>query len=187
MKSFEHVLKQRLQDNYITEWNRAVSNSNDGILYRTYKLKPFYSQFINSITKPSYRYSFLKFVTKNHNLPVVRGKWFQPKPYNERLCSTCEVLGDEYHFLLQCTKHQDLRIKFIARYYWERPSMHKFVELMSSQRNAVIIKLAAFVHIGLQRENVQHNYIFVLLTLACTHYTYCILSYLCSTQTNDLC
>ena len=27
-------------------------------------------------------------------------------------------------------------------------------ELMSSRRNAVIIKLAAFVHIGLQRENI---------------------------------
>ena len=54
VKSFEHVLKRRLQDNYITEWNRAVLNSNDGSLYITYKLKPFYSQFINSITKPSY-------------------------------------------------------------------------------------------------------------------------------------
>ena len=28
VKSFEHVLKQTLQDNYTTEWNRAVSNSN---------------------------------------------------------------------------------------------------------------------------------------------------------------
>ena len=42
VKLFEHVLKQRLQDNHITEWNRAVLNSNDRILYRTYKLKPFY-------------------------------------------------------------------------------------------------------------------------------------------------
>ena len=49
VKLFVHVLKQRLQDNHITEWNRAVCNSNDGILYRTYKLKPFYIQFINSI------------------------------------------------------------------------------------------------------------------------------------------
>ena len=54
--------------------------------------------------------------------------------------------------------------------------MHKFVELMSSQRNAVIIKLAAFVHIRLQRENIYHNYIFVLLPLAYTHHIYCILS-----------
>ena len=29
VKLFEHVLKQRLQDNHNTEWNRAVSNSND--------------------------------------------------------------------------------------------------------------------------------------------------------------
>ena len=60
VKSFEYVLKQRLQDNYITEWDRAVSNSNDGILYPTYDiLKPFYSQFMNSRTKSTYRYSFL--------------------------------------------------------------------------------------------------------------------------------
>ena len=32
--------------------------------------------------------------------------------------------------------------------------MHTFVELMPSQLIAVIIKLAAFVQIGLQRENV---------------------------------
>ena len=58
VKLFEHVLKQRLQDNHITEWNREVSNSNYGIFYRSYKLKPFYSQFINSITEPCYRYTF---------------------------------------------------------------------------------------------------------------------------------
>ena len=87
--------------------------------------------------KPSYRYSFIKFVTKN--LPVVRDKRFQPKPCNERSCSTSEVLLDEYHFLLQCTKHHDLRLKCITLYYWERLSMHKFLELMSSQHNVVII------------------------------------------------
>ena len=30
--------------------------------------------------------------------------------------------------------------------------MHRFVELMSSQRKVVIIKLAVSVHIGLQKE-----------------------------------
>ena len=68
MKLFERVLKQRLQDNHITEWNGAVSSRNDGILYRTYKLKPFYSQFINSITKPCYRYSFFKICHKKNTI-----------------------------------------------------------------------------------------------------------------------
>ena len=101
-------------------------------------------------------FSVINKQTANHNLglPVVRGKWFQPKTCNERSCSTYEVLGDEYHFFLQCTKHQDLQLKFIARCYSKRPSMHKFVELMSSLRKVVIIKLAAFVHIELETENV---------------------------------
>ena len=37
--------------------------------------------------------------------------------------------------------------------------MHKFVELMSSQRKVVIIKLAAFAHIRLQRVNGKLSYI----------------------------
>ena len=37
--------------------------------------------------------------------------------------------------------------------------MHKFVESMSPQRKVVIIKLSAFVHIGLQKENVKLLYI----------------------------
>ena len=41
VKLFKHVLKKILQDNHITEWNRAVLNSNDGIFYRTYKLSHF--------------------------------------------------------------------------------------------------------------------------------------------------
>ena len=84
-KAFEYLFKQRLQDADIVQWNNRISNSNDGILYKTYKIKPLYSEYINIITKPSHRYYFLKFVTKNHNLPVVLGKWYQPKPYNERL------------------------------------------------------------------------------------------------------
>ena len=63
-----------------------------------------------------------------------------------------EVLGDEYHFLLQCTKHQDLRSKLHGTIGKNHQCTNLL--LMSSQRKVVIIKLAAFVHIGLQRENV---------------------------------
>ena len=89
VKLFKYVLKQRLRDNYLTEWTKAVSNSNDGILSRTYRFKLVYNQFTNSITNPSYRYSFLKFVTKItiYLLYVVNG-------FN-CLCSTCGILGDE--------------------------------------------------------------------------------------------
>ena len=50
IKSFEHVLKQRLQDNYITEWNRAVLDNNDRIVYKKYKLKPFYTVWLSLAT-----------------------------------------------------------------------------------------------------------------------------------------
>ena len=44
--------------------------------------------------------------------------------------------------------------------------MHKFVELMSSQRKIVIIKLAACVHIGMQREHFNIIYLYCSPSLA---------------------
>ena len=71
---FLHLCKQRLHDLYLTKWNAALSASSDGLLYKSYKVMPCYSNF-NKIVIPKHRYVFVKFVTKNHRLPVVSGEW----------------------------------------------------------------------------------------------------------------
>ena len=39
-------------------------------------------------------------------------------------------IEDEYHFLLVCDKFNNLRNKYVPRYFRNRPSMSKYVELM---------------------------------------------------------
>ena len=57
----------------------------------------------------------------------------------------CNVVEDEYHFVLECNMYLDLREKYISKYYWKRPNMHKFVELINSNNENRIRKLNTFV------------------------------------------
>jgi len=52
---------------------------------------------------------------------------------HERVCSMCNlnVVEDEYHFILQCEKYIDVRRKYLKKYYWQRPSCFKLVQLLS--------------------------------------------------------
>ena len=115
---FLRLLKQRLNDVYITQWNEKIHSSTDGIMYRSFKLMPHYSSYFNVIKVSKYRQAMVKFITKNNNISVVSGKWQRPRPYHQRLCEECELLGDEYHFLFLCNRLKALRSKYISRYFW---------------------------------------------------------------------
>ena len=149
--AYLHLCKQMLQNLYLTKWNAALSASSDGLIYKSYKVMPCYSNYFNKIVIPKHRYAFVKFVTKNHRLPVVSGKWHRPRPYNQRMCEVCGVLGDEYHFLLVCKSLSDLRQRYIPEYYFKYPSMYTFIALMSTDYVKTIRHLAAFVYSSLQR------------------------------------
>ena len=44
-----------------------------------------------------------RFRLGSHYLPIETGRWSR-KPRNERLCHSCEVLGDEFHLVFTCTE-----------------------------------------------------------------------------------
>ena len=63
------------------------------------------------------------------------------------MCLVClDKIGDEFHFLLECPRHQSLRSRLIGRYYWNRPSMLKSQQLLNSTCTKVIRAVAKFVY-----------------------------------------
>ena len=63
------------------------------------------------------------------------------------MCLVClDKIGDEFHFLLECPRHQSLRSRLIGRYYWNRPSMLKLQQLLNSTCTNVIRAVAKFVY-----------------------------------------
>ena len=72
-----------------------MSSSPDGKLLKFVKGKIICSKYMNGIKEQKHKSVYIKFLTKKCYIPVVSGKWYHRKVYNERMCTTCNVLGDE--------------------------------------------------------------------------------------------
>lgn len=55
-------------------------------------------------------------------------------PINKRKCIYCNSndVEDEYHFVLVCDFYTALRKFYVKKYFYVRPSMAKFINLLNS-------------------------------------------------------
>ena len=76
----------------------------------------------------------------SHRLKVETGRWQKPTaiPFNERKCTLCLKLEDEFHFLLECPLFKDLRKKYVKKYYCKNTNMLTIIELITSKNETVI-------------------------------------------------
>ena len=90
-----------------------------------------------------------------HNLQIEAGRWHRPNilPRDERKCQLCNDLEDEFHFILACPLYQEFRVQYINRYYWRRPNIPRFIELLQSENVTTVRKLATFVHKSFEKRN----------------------------------
>ena len=97
-------IKQRLQDHFIQYWYTTIENSSKAINYRIFKDKFEFEQYFNILIDKDI-YTFCKFRTANHKLPIETGRWNNTEREN-RICTKCNSgdLGDEYHYIMEC-KH----------------------------------------------------------------------------------
>ena len=89
-------------------------------------------------------------------IEVEAGRWKNKKktnrvPLSDRKCSSCQTLEDEYHFILECKIYIDLRRRLIPKYFWIRPNMHKFIELMNCTNRGCIRKLGTYIYQAFKR------------------------------------
>ena len=141
------VLKQRLTDNFIQNLHLRLEDSSRAIFYKSiasFQFQPYLltlnvSKFCNAISKLR---------MSSHRLEIEAGRWVRVNrvPVNERKCTLCNVIEDEYHFVIECQRYTELRKKYIPKYYCQRPSMHKFIELITSENNRYIKNLGSFVY-----------------------------------------
>ena len=82
----------------------------------------------------------------SHRLAIESGRWVKPirLPIEERKCTDCNVLEDEYHFIFN-EFFTELRKKYIPKYYWNRPSMFKLVELSNSTNIKLLRNISIYI------------------------------------------
>ena len=84
----------------------------------------------------------------SHRLSIESGRWAKPTaiPLEQRKCSICQVLEDEFHFVLQCQAYTDIKNIYIPSFYRYRPNMCKFIQLITSDNEVLLTKLSVYVY-----------------------------------------
>ena len=147
INNFISVFKQRLTDNFIQNWQSRLAESSRAIFYRSFATFQF-QPYLDKVNVFKYLQAYSKLRMSSHRLEVEAGRWVRQNrvPIHERKCSFCNILEDEYHFVIQCAAYSELREKYISKYYWKRPNMFKFVELINSSNINYIRKLCIFIY-----------------------------------------
>ena len=57
----------------------------------------------------------------SNRLEIEAGSWVRVNrvPVNERKCRLCNVMEDEYHFVIECHRYNELRKKYVLKYYFK--------------------------------------------------------------------
>ena len=85
-----------------------------------------------------------KFRTDNHKLPVETGRW-DDIAHNERTCTLCNSdVGDKFHYLFACPSFENERKLYLKQYFYRRPNILKFSELISTRNTTRLKMLSKF-------------------------------------------
>ena len=138
-------VKQTLFDQFTQEWRSKLQNSPKALNYRLYKEKLEFEPYLNILTDKD-AITFCKFRTCNHHLPIEKGRW-QNIPREHRTCPLCQKqdLGDEFHYMLNCSFFTDARKSLLPTKFVRRPNILQFNNLMSCKKQSSLRKICTFI------------------------------------------
>ena len=147
LNNFHTEIKQRLIDTFVQTWNTSVNANKVLDLYSGYKLNFEYERYLD-VLPSDLRIYFSRLRLASHSLRIQTGRYMgQRLERNLRFCLICNTqdIEDEYHFTLICNNYNDIRKKYIKRYYYVRPSVFKFTQLMQSENRKELYNLARYI------------------------------------------
>ena len=160
-KSFVLLFKQKLFDCFQQELFENINNSRTLTVYRAVKNTFLYEPYLDIIKNNKHRQLLTRLRVSAHRLRIESARYGRNRlERHERLCEICEdrTVEDEYHFILICGKYKDLRNILLPKYYTRRPSMLKFVELLSCTKKNTLCNLCQYIEKALViRQNCIRN------------------------------
>ena len=132
--AFITIFKQRLTDTFIQNWHSRLHSSNRAVFYRSiavFQLQPY----LEKINISKFQKVFSRLRMSSHRLEIEAGRWARPNsiPIEDRKCRTCNLIKDEYHFVIECSLFREIRSKCIHKYYWKRPACLNLLNLLIHQ------------------------------------------------------
>lgn len=147
--TFICLFKQRLIDVFLHKWRGDINTSSKLIPVFSHLHNEFgMADYLNMLFNKTNRKCLTRLRMSSHNL-FIETKRYGPNrtPRNERFCTLCDLheLEDEFHFVIKCSCYNDIRNQFLKRYYYCRPNMFKFIELINNQNKTIIVNLCKYL------------------------------------------
>jgi hypothetical protein len=148
-----NFVKLRTHDQFLQSWLQTINQSPKCYNYRIFKTTLNFEKYLVDLPY-KYRRSIIKLRTTNHKLPVERGRYVNV-PRHTRYCDLCNanVLGDEFHFILECERLRPLRLKYLPQVYCTRPNVYKFESLLNSEDTPLQLNLGKFIYESMKLVN----------------------------------
>ena len=143
---FKNLIKLRLKDIYDQKWVESVSNNSICLNYRAMNTQKKLKEYLLNLPS-QYKFALCKFKCASHKLPIVAGR-YAGLAIDDRMCTLCDTneIGDEYHYLYQCSYFNVDRSKYLKKYYYINPNMHKTLQLFNVTDKKEILNLAKFTY-----------------------------------------
>ena len=92
------------------------------------------------------RNAIAKLRLSSHNLCIETGGHRNIAREN-RTCVLCDLndLENEYHFTLVCPVYINIRRQYIQKYFYDKPSVYKYITLLNSTKPKVLNNLALYI------------------------------------------
>ena len=102
---------------------------------------------------------------------VIETLRWNKSPINERKCNFCLELEDEFHILSECKMYITIRKHILPNYYWNRPNILIFSELISTDNVKLLNLLATYVHkaFDIRNNNYVNNHVNKLCYYMCVY------------------
>ena len=135
-EKFLTMFKQRLQDMYMQDWRGEVSITSDHRLYKHVKDTFSFETYLN--LNKFLRNAITKIRLSSHLFLIERGRWGARRiTHEERKCTLCNTVEDEFHCLIECPRFSNERRNLLSECLSKRPSMFEFVNFVKSESETV--------------------------------------------------
>ena len=152
---FMNIFKLRLQDVDKQDWLSSLQDFDYLRCYKLFKKDKFVEPYVIHLCYFNQRKFLAKFRCGYIDINVNKGR-ISKIDYAQRVCKYCNsnCVDDEFHFLLVCPYHTDLRAKYIPHYYTSHPNLHKLCSLVNSHSKRVCQSLSNFIRHALNSRHV---------------------------------
>ena len=158
-------VKQIVYNKFTHDWKTAIMDIDKHPLLRTYthiKFEFKIESFLMLVNDARYRTAMARFRSSSHNLEIERGRHTRPiTPIQNRLCTNCNTIENEIHFLTECKILETERVLLYQQILQKFPDFSyldnfcKFQFMLTFHDKELLNLVAKFIFVGLGRRRIE--------------------------------